>query len=48
MYNELLQEHSRRSNVSFELQMLILQIVTHATRPLRLLEIAEMKTAVEP
>ncbi|KAJ6024580.1 hypothetical protein N7540_005377 [Penicillium herquei] len=42
MYNELLQEHSRRSNVPFELQLLILQFVTHATRPLRLLEIAEM------
>ncbi|KAJ5719638.1 hypothetical protein N7493_007216 [Penicillium malachiteum] len=42
MYNELLQEHSRRSGVPFELQLLILQFVTHATRPLRLLEIAEM------
>ncbi|KAJ5674215.1 hypothetical protein N7462_009654 [Penicillium macrosclerotiorum] len=42
MYNELLREHARRSNVPFELQRLILQFVTHATRPLRLLEIAEM------
>lgn len=42
MYNELLREHARRSNVHSELQLLILQFVTHATRPLRLLEIAEM------
>ncbi|KAJ5633076.1 hypothetical protein N7490_009415 [Penicillium lividum] len=35
-------EHARRSNVPSELQLLILQFVTHATRPLRLLEIAEM------
>lgn len=42
MYNELLQEHARRSNVPSELQLIILQFVTHATRPLRLLEIAEM------
>ncbi|KAJ5934406.1 hypothetical protein N7466_003953 [Penicillium verhagenii] len=42
MYNNLLLEHSRRSNVPSELQLLILQFVTHATRPLRLLEMAEM------
>ncbi|KAJ5288157.1 hypothetical protein N7478_003843 [Penicillium angulare] len=42
MYNELLLEHARRSNVPSELQILILQFVTHATRPLRLLELAEM------
>lgn len=42
MYNGLLQEHARRSNVPSELQRLILQFVTHATRPLRLLELAVM------
>ncbi|KAJ5771991.1 hypothetical protein N7520_002520 [Penicillium odoratum] len=42
MYNEMLREHAQRSNVPSELQLLILQFVTHATRPLRLLEIAEM------
>ncbi|KAJ5096668.1 hypothetical protein N7456_007389 [Penicillium angulare] len=42
MYNELLLEHARRSNVPSKLQILILQFVTHATRPLRLLELAEM------
>ena len=41
MYTELLREHSRRSGVPDQLQLLILQAVTHASRPLRLLEIAE-------
>ncbi|KAJ5806582.1 uncharacterized protein N7503_004184 [Penicillium pulvis] len=45
MFNELLREHARRSNVPSELQLLILQFVTHATRPLRLLEIAEVLNA---
>jgi ankyrin repeat protein len=42
MYTNLLQEHARRSGVPDEIQLLILQWVTHATRPLRLLELAEM------
>ncbi|KAK1502160.1 hypothetical protein CTAM01_05598 [Colletotrichum tamarilloi] len=42
MYTDLLNEHSRRSRVPDAIQRLILQWVTHATRPLRLLEIAEM------
>ncbi|KAJ5369177.1 uncharacterized protein N7496_008937 [Penicillium cataractarum] len=42
MYNELLREHGKRSNVPGDLQLLILQSITHATRPLRLLEVAEM------
>ncbi|GAP93143.1 putative ankyrin repeat protein [Rosellinia necatrix] len=42
MYTNLLREHSIRSGVSFEIQRLILQCATHATRPLRLLEVAEM------
>lgn len=42
MYNDLLREHARRSNVPDELQLLILQSITHATRPLRLLEVAEL------
>ncbi|KAJ5554058.1 hypothetical protein N7513_004017 [Penicillium frequentans] len=45
MFNDLLREHARRSNVPSELQLLILQFVTHATRPLRLLEIAEVLNA---
>ena len=42
MYNQLLREHAKRSNVPAAFQLLVLQFVTHATRPLRLLEIAEM------
>lgn len=46
MYDELLREHLKRSNVSGEIQFLILQLVTHATRPLRLFEIAEVINTV--
>ncbi|KAL8709883.1 MAG: hypothetical protein Q9220_005499 [cf. Caloplaca sp. 1 TL-2023] len=42
MYTALLQEHSRRSGVSPVLQRLILEWITHASRPLRLLEVAEL------
>lgn len=42
MYERLLREHSHRSGVPDDVQLLILQWVTHATRPLRLLELAEM------
>ena len=42
MYTDLLREHARRSGVSHEVQLHILQWVTHASRPLRLLELAEM------
>lgn len=49
MYNTLLREHAKRSNVPDKIQFVILQFVTHATRPLRLLEIAEMmKTTFSP
>lgn len=34
LYTELLQEHARRSGISSSVQRLILQFVTHATRPL--------------
>lgn len=47
LYTSLLREHARRSGVSEDLQLLILQWVTHATRPLRLLEIAEMINATQ-
>ncbi|KAK4205580.1 ankyrin repeat-containing domain protein [Triangularia verruculosa] len=40
MYTDLLREHSQRSAVPGDLQLLILSWVTHATRPLRLLELA--------
>ncbi|CAG8928949.1 unnamed protein product [Penicillium salamii] len=42
MYDGLLREHAEHSNVPKNLQILILQSITHATRPLRLLEVAEM------
>lgn len=42
MYTALLKEHSLRSGVSHELQVLVLQWITHASRPLRLLEVAEL------
>ncbi|KAL8656814.1 MAG: hypothetical protein Q9226_002552 [Calogaya cf. arnoldii] len=42
MYTTLLSEHSRRSGINHELQAMILQWITHATRPLRLLEVAEL------
>ncbi|VUC26516.1 unnamed protein product [Clonostachys rosea] len=42
LYTDLLQQHLLRSGVPEHLQILILSWVTHASRPLRLLEIAEM------
>ena len=42
IYERLLHEHAQRSQVPHQLQLLILAWVTHASRPLRLLEIAEM------
>ncbi|CAG8372237.1 unnamed protein product [Penicillium salamii] len=42
MYDGLLREHAEHSNIPKNLQILILQSITHATRPLRLLEVAEM------
>ena len=42
MYTAMLLDHSKRSGVSQELQLLILRFVTHSSRPLRLLEIASI------
>ncbi|KAF4982526.1 hypothetical protein FZEAL_1865 [Fusarium zealandicum] len=47
LYTGLLQEHARRSGISPGVQRLILQSVTHATRPLRLVELAEMCRVVD-
>jgi len=41
-YTNLLREHGARSGIPSDIQRLILQWVTHASRPLRLLELAEM------
>ncbi|KAJ3477766.1 hypothetical protein NLG97_g8750 [Lecanicillium saksenae] len=42
LYTNLLTEHIARSGIDPRHQQIILQAVTHATRPLRLLELAEM------
>ncbi|KAF5514408.1 Ankyrin-2 [Colletotrichum fructicola] len=42
MYRDILQEHATRSGMSQDIQILVMQWVTHAGRPLRLLEIAEI------
>ncbi|CAH0058168.1 unnamed protein product [Clonostachys solani] len=42
MYTNLLREHGKNSGVPSQLQLLILCWVTHASRPLRLLEMAEL------
>src|SRR5271154_5454574 len=42
MYNEMLLDHAARSRVPQELQLTILQWVTHSVRPLSLLELATM------
>lgn len=41
MYKELLKENAERTGVTWYVQKAILQFATHATRPLRLLEIAD-------
>ncbi|CAH0058017.1 unnamed protein product [Clonostachys solani] len=48
VYKELLKEHLERTGHSAELQMLVLQLVTHATRPLRLLEISDCIKVTQP
>ncbi|VUC26820.1 unnamed protein product [Clonostachys rosea] len=48
LYTELLVQHAQRSGVPPSVQNLILQAVTHATRPLRLLELAEMIRSSDP
>ncbi|CAG9973273.1 unnamed protein product [Clonostachys byssicola] len=48
LYTDLLTQHAQRSGVPSGAQHLILQAVTHATRPLRLLELAEMIRFSDP
>lgn len=48
LYTDLLKEHAIRSGVDEKIQHLILQAVTHANRPLRLLELAEMIRVTSP
>lgn len=42
MYTDLLREHARKTGIDPDIQLLIMQFVTHATRPLRLLELSQM------
>ncbi|KAF4460013.1 ankyrin [Fusarium albosuccineum] len=42
MYSNILNEQSNRDYIPVGLQQLILELVTHATRPLRLLEISDL------
>ncbi|KAL5350008.1 hypothetical protein ACLOAV_005044 [Pseudogymnoascus australis] len=42
MYTDLLREHARRTKTPDDIQLVIMQFVTHATHPLRLLELAQM------
>lgn len=48
MYANLLHEHLKRTGIAPELQILVLQCVTHAVRPLRLLEISDCITVTQP
>ncbi|KAL4998443.1 ankyrin repeat-containing domain protein [Aspergillus recurvatus] len=48
LYSQMLMDHSRKASVPQDRQLLILQLVTHATRPLRLLEIATVLDFVSP
>ncbi|KAF9771701.1 hypothetical protein IL306_010652 [Fusarium sp. DS 682] len=48
MYGHLLREHMGRTGLPKGLQMLVLQLVTHATRPLRLLEISDCIKVTQP
>lgn len=48
MYANLLREHLERTGIAPELQILILKCVTHAIRPLRLLEISDCITVTQP
>lgn len=48
MYNGMLLDHSLRSGVPQDLQLLILSWVTHSSRPLRLLELATILDSTNP
>uniref|UniRef100_A0A8H7NB50 NACHT domain-containing protein n=1 Tax=Bionectria ochroleuca TaxID=29856 RepID=A0A8H7NB50_BIOOC len=48
LYTDLLNEHAKRSGIEPRVQHLILQAVTHATRPLRLLELTDLVMVANP
>ncbi|KAL9084259.1 MAG: hypothetical protein Q9165_008170 [Trypethelium subeluteriae] len=47
MYTNLLSRHSSKTDIPSGLQEIVLQLVTHAIRPLRLLKIAELLQATQ-
>ncbi|KAH8894183.1 ankyrin [Thozetella sp. PMI_491] len=47
VYSNILREQSKRPDIPAGLQQLVLQIVTHATRPLRLLELAHLTNVTQ-
>ncbi|KAK5653030.1 hypothetical protein OQA88_9316 [Cercophora sp. LCS_1] len=47
MYGDLLQQEAGRNSISPDIQLLVLQAVTHASRPLRLLEVADFIDATQ-
>ncbi|KAL3472288.1 ankyrin repeat-containing domain protein [Aspergillus californicus] len=47
MYSQMLYDHSQVAGVPQERQLLILQLATHASRPLRLLEIATVLDSLD-
>jgi ankyrin repeat protein len=47
LYNSMLEEHARRSGVSSDLQLTILQWATHSFRPLRVLELGSIVSLVQ-
>ena len=42
MYVQLLDEHAAKSGISREMQLLLMQWITHSVRPLRLIEMSDM------
>ncbi|KAF5685452.1 ankyrin repeat-containing protein [Fusarium denticulatum] len=48
MYRNILREHMDRTGLPEGLQMLVLQLITHAIRPLRLLEISDCIKITQP
>ncbi|KAL2203308.1 ankyrin [Sarocladium strictum] len=48
LYTDLIQTHRHRSGVAESIQLLILQAITHAVRPLRLIELANLIMVLDP
>ncbi len=42
MYSRILRDHAAKTGISHEIQVLVMQVATHSTRPLRLIEMADL------